>query len=265
MLAFCVGDVRDFVFPEGAFTHIIHAATEASAKLGAGNPQLMRETIVSGANRMAEFALHSGANKLLFTSSGAVYGRQLPTMLHVDEDSDLACCEEKEKSSYSEGKILAEKILGGIAGAELEVKIARCFAFVGPYLPLDAHFAIGNFIRAGLHKQPIIIKGNGTPYRSYLYAADLVIWLMTILFKGVNNRPYNVGSEKAISIAELAAKVARHFMPELEVNICQKPEEGKLPERYVPSTARGRSELGLAELINLDDAIEKTKNWNARL
>jgi dTDP-glucose 4,6-dehydratase len=92
-----------------------------------------------------------------------------------------------------------------------EVKIARCFAFIGPYLPLNSHLAIANFIKAGFQGTVIDIQGDGKTCRSYLYMADLTIWLWTILFKGENCYPYNVGSDKVITIAELANFVSKIF------------------------------------------------------
>lgn len=256
-----VGDVRTFRFPAGGFSHIIHAATESSSDLNAEDPLLMLDTIVQGTRRVLDFAQSCGARRLLLTSSGAVYGRQPVGMTHIPEGHLSGPDPVSPQSSYAEGKRVAE-LLGTIYGEKhgIQVKIARCFAFVGPYLPLDSHFALGNFIRDGLEGRTISVKGDGTPYRSYLYASDLTTWLWTILFRGSPSIPYNVGSEDALTIAELARLVAGMFGQ--EVIVAETPSIRPKPDRYIPSTERARRDLDLEVRVGLSEAIARTVEWN---
>jgi dTDP-glucose 4,6-dehydratase len=262
-IQFHVGDIQSFDFPEGTFSHVIHAATEASATLNEEAPLTMCDTIVLGTRRALDFARSCGARKFLLTSSGAVYGKQPAHLSHVPEEYLGAPDSANPSSAYGEGKRLAE-LLSVVYAKQygLEVKIARCFAFVGPHLPLDTHFAIGNFIRDGLRGGSIKVKGDGTAYRSYLYAADLAVWLWTILFRGQTGRPYNVGSALAFSIADVARLVAGSFEPPLTVRIAKAPVAGAPVERYVPLVERAREELGLHPLTTLPEAIRKTIRWN---
>jgi len=261
-IQFIIGDVTSFNFPEGNFSYVIHAATEASAKLNEENPLLMFDTIVQGTRHTLEFAKLCQAKKFLLTSSGAVYGKQPSDLTHIPEDYIGAPDPTHAQSAYGEGKRAAE-MLCTLYGKQygFEVKIARCFAFVGPYLPLDTHFAIGNFIRDGLQGCPILVNGDGTPYRSYLYAADLAVWLWTILLKGRSCYPYNVGSEEDMTIANLAYIVGEAFSEAIEIKISQSPIPGSNPSRYVPSTKRALTELNLQSSVNLADAIKRTILW----
>lgn len=256
------GNVRDFAFSPGHFTHLIHAATEASVQREDSTPLAHFDTIVAGSRRVLEFAVSAGVKDILLTSSGAVYGRQPPSLASIAEDYPGGPDTLSAKSSYAESKRAAELLCAMYqAQTGLAPKIARCFAFVGPHLPLDAHFAIGNFIGNALRSENILVKGDGTPYRSYLYAADLVIWLLTILIRGTPLRAYNVGSDEAVSIAELAERVARSMPSGQRVRIARAPGTAP-PERYVPDVGRAKNELGLQIWHDLSESIRKTLAWH---
>ncbi|HEY3913251.1 MAG TPA: NAD-dependent epimerase/dehydratase family protein [Verrucomicrobiae bacterium] len=264
-IQFHVGDVRDFKFPEGKFSHVIHAATEASAKLNEETPRLMLDTIIDGTRRALDFSIECGAKKFLLTSSGAIYGKQPSDMPRIPEEYSGAPDCTSNQSAYGEGKRVSELLCAIYSQRHgLETKIARCFAFVGPHLPLDVHFAIGNFIRDAMAGNAIIIKGDGTPFRSYLYSADLAIWLWTILFRGIPNRPYNVGSRNYVTIAETAAAVSAALRGQVPVNVLQKADPAKPAQRYVPETLRAQNELNLDEWVKLEDAIRRTAQWHQK-
>jgi nucleoside-diphosphate-sugar epimerase len=258
-ISFCSGDVRTFEFPDRDFSHIIHLATPASAALNSSKPLEMQEICVDGTRRVLELAKLRGVKVLLLASSGAIYGRQPSDLEKMPEDFMGGPDPLDPRSAYAEGKRMAEwSCATASRGGGLAVKIARGFAFLGPYLPINTHFAAGNFIADALAGRPIVVQGDGTAIRSYLYAADLAIWLWTILIRGESCRAYNVGSERAINIKDLAGLVGGIAGLSVEV----RGVAGEKPERYVPSTARARIELHLQEHIDLSESIRRTIEWH---
>lgn len=261
-LSFHEGDITNFKFPHGDFSHVIHAATDANAQPTDNEALATLDTIVEGTKHILKFAAQCHAKRFLLISSGAVYGKQPSHVSHLTEDHLTTHDITKSSSFYGLGKITAEHVTSLYARQyQFDITIARCFAFVGPYLPLNSRFAIGNFIYNRLTNTPLLVTGDGTPIRSYLYAADLAICLWNILFKGKNGCTYNVGSDQAISIAELAKLIAELQEPYLPLKINQVPDLSRQPMRYVPDVTRLKTELNVPEPVPLKDAIMRTYNW----
>ena len=242
-IGFVAGDVRDFR-AEGRYDEIVHAATAAVTTL---SDDEMTSTIVGGTRHVLEFAKSCRARKFLLTSSGAAYG---PQVAPVDEDAPC-----NPVTAYGKGKLAAERMC---VESGLDAKIARCFAFVGPYLNRDIHYAIGNFIRDCLAGEPIVIKGDGTPQRSYLYADDLVEWLFAVLDRGTSGRPYNVGSPEGLSIRDLAERVRTALDAKNDIRVLGVPVPGTLPSVYVPDVSRAVRELGLRVTVDLAAAVRRS-------
>lgn len=245
-VGFVVGDVRDFSFPDRKFDYIFHGAAPAKAM----PPGVERDIVINGTRRVLDFAALSGSRRLLFLSSGAVYGPASQSLDKIPED--FPCSPATE---YGIAKLEAENLC---LSSPVDSVIARGFAFTGPYLNRNIHFAIGNFIQDCLDDRPIQINGDGTPYRSYLYADDMIEWLFTLLFKGRSNTAYNVGSDQAVSIAELAALVRDLLNPSLPIIIRGKKSEGGGVQKYVPDISRCCQELGLKVRNDLCESIVKS-------
>jgi len=236
-----VGDVRTFELDDERFDWVIHAATPARADVP---DEEMRSIIIEGTANALRQAQKCGAQKFMMVSSGGVYGKGFAGAVSEEE-------EPHPYTAYGQAKLEAEQMA---LDSGLQVYIPRCFAFVGKYLPRDAHFAIGNFIRDALAGKDIVIRGDGTPMRSYMYADDLVEWLFAILERGVPGRVYNVGSDEAISIRDLAVLVRDALGATSEVKVMGAAVPGAA-DFYVPKVECAKKELGLSIKVALRDAV----------
>ena len=255
------GDICSFSFPQGRFPFVIHGATEASVALNRDEPALMLNTITEGTRRCLEFARQAGTRRFLLTSSGAVYGTQPREISHLSEDYNGAPNPLDPLAAYGEGKRVAELLCALYARQyQFEAVSARGFAFLGAYLPLDRGFAAGNFLQDALAGDTLHIQGDGTPLRSYLYAADLVVWLWRLLERGASGQAYNVGSSQAVSVLELAQLIAQRAGGR-EVKVAVQPQAGVLPLRYVPDVGKAERELSLRAWTSLETAVDRSLRW----
>jgi dTDP-glucose 4,6-dehydratase len=253
-LSFLGGDQAGFPFPPGPFDAVIHGAVAAGSSASALWNNLL------GCRRMLDLARGAGAARFLFLSSGAVYGPTPPE--RVPETWPGAPDPLDPTQAYGAAKRGGEA-LGAACQAEGGPGFvsARCFAFVGPGLPLGRNYAIGNFIRDALGGGPIRVQGDGAPLRSYLYGADAAVWFWGLLARGRAGAAYNVGSAEPCSILQLARRVRDLLAPEAEVQVAGRPAPGQLRAAYLPDTARAEQELGLRALVDLDEGILRTAGW----
>jgi nucleoside-diphosphate-sugar epimerase len=250
-LGFVRGDVSNFAPNDIRCDYVVHGAADTIAGATESEERTRILSIVEGTRHVLAFVETSGVRRMLNISSGAVYGDRAGQLSGAREDDYGGA---QAATAYGASKREAEELC---AQAGVDFVTARAFAFLGPHLPLENHFAAGNFLRDAVRGDPITVRGDGTATRSYLYPADLVVWLLRILSKGRSARAYNVGSDEAVTTAQLARMIASAVQPTPEVVIQSIQPQG--PQNiYLPLIARARTELHLNVAIPLHEAIART-------
>ena len=255
-------DIRDFRIPsEFALRYVIHAATPASESLNSRQPEEMLSIIVEGQRNILNESIRSGVEKFLFLSSGAVYGKQPLNVPRIAEDYSGGPLPTDIKSAYHEGKRVAE-LMGNIHAANDKISFVtgRLFAFLAPYLPLNSHFAAGNFLLDAINERDIIVRSDGQTIRSYQYGSDLCVFLWALLIRGRTGESYNVGSDEEISILNLALQVKSALQTVSKVEIIGKNDPATRT-RYVPSIEKIKTELSVSNLVDLQTSIARTADW----
>jgi dTDP-glucose 4,6-dehydratase len=257
-ITFCHWDLLEKCPLEANFDLLIHAATPAI--IDVANPFITYETsLLTMANLISFAEQHKRAPRILFTSSGAVYGDRSGDSARIEENWDTID-NAVSLSEYGRGKLMAEELLRDACQAgKCESIIARLFAFSGKFLPLDQHFAIGNFVGQAVLDRRITVRGDGQSVRSYLDSADMASWLITAALEGTSDFPIHIGSERSIKISDLAALVAEIagelLNQEVQVEVMGKKSAIDGVRSYVPSTKLTRQTLLVREIVNLEDSI----------
>ena len=247
-----------------SYSHVIHAAADSTNVTNLSHLQRYKQ-IVDGTKNVLEFIRHHlPESKLLFISSGGVYG-DMPSHKKSFIESDMWKSDILDSSNvYTVSKRTAEHLCSLYYDEyNLNISIARCFCFSGIHLPLNVHFAIGNFIKDALANDDIIIKGDGKSIRSYLDQDDLSEWILEILKKdSFKKTVYNIGSDESISISDLAFLVRDISKKPIEVKILNENDVDLKRSIYVPECKKIKEKFNLTQRVSLSDSILKMMNQN---
>jgi nucleoside-diphosphate-sugar epimerase len=234
---------------------IFIASTPTNTSTGSLNTQDLVQAsrnVVSHATRVRSRIL--GKPLIIHLSSGAVFGKQSMDYLFRNE---FDAVDKYSEEPYCQAKLVIENgLISAHAQGAIDYQTPRLFAFLGPGLPLNLHFAIGNFVFDGMQKRKILVRGNPMTRRSYLYPTDLIeVLFQTLLLKEPVS--FNIGSNTGITISDLAQKISS-LTSNLGVTFLS-PES--YPSNYVPSTVNMNKNIKKNSYLDLDTSLEKWINW----
>ena len=260
IINFIIGDIRDFKYPPKKIDFIIHGATtSAEETFNKQDPLEKFSIMVDGTNNILNFTKKNKCKRFLYISSGSVYGDQFKSKIREIDYANL----NNYRSSFDinvlgKSKKKAEKLVMSFSKKyKFITSIARCFTFVGPTLPLNIHYAVGNFLKQKSSNKNIVLNSSGNSVRSFMYMTDLVVWLFYIFFKGKNRNIYNVGSDKSISIKNLAKLINKLEKNKSKI-IIKKNVLNENKTYYVPSVNKAKKALNLNIKHDLRTSLKKT-------
>jgi nucleoside-diphosphate-sugar epimerase len=252
-------DIRHGMKGVPAAEFVIHAATTSSATAQAEDPLTLIKGIVDGSIAVVDWAKATNCHpRVLFTSSGAIYGFPVAAGAKFRETDPGNVESFSNSNAYAESKRLAETVFAVAATLGIvEPVIARLFSFIGPHIPCNGHFAVGNFLGNAVNGKPVVIEGTGRPRRSYLYESDMAAWILRALtVPTIPNFPLNVGSSQAVSIWEMGKLISEQAGVDLIVKGDLAADGLRLD--YVPDTTATEKFLGVTTATSLSQSIKSS-------
>lgn len=257
-------DVRTVNDLPADITYVVHAACSPDSREHASQPLKIIDTIIKGTTNVLEACWRlQDLRKFIYVSSNNVYGHVASSESGIAENEMgyLDCG--SFSAVYAEAKRLGETVCTAFKNQQrLPIVIVRPFTFIGPFQSLEKPWAANNFIRDAILGGPIRILGNENTVRSYLYGSDMAMWLLKILEAGKVNATYNMGGSEAVSLKDLAKKIAGNFTKKIEVQVKSSKAFSNVPSISVPDLTNIRKDCGVNLQINLEEAIQKTISFN---
>jgi dTDP-glucose 4,6-dehydratase len=256
-------DVRNLSELPDHVNYVIHAATSPDNREHSSQPLRTIDTIYKGTYAVLDACTRLPAlNKVLYISSNYVYGTIHNDKGSISEDeTGISNCF-SVNTAYGEAKRIAETICATFRNQfRLPIVVTRPFAFVGPYQYMEKPWAINNFMRDAILGSAIRILGNENTLRSYLYGSDAAFWILKMLISGKDGAVYNLGSDDAISLRQLAEKVAAHFYKKPDIIVRTSKENFGSSSVFLPDLSLVKRQLQLSQKITTNAAIEKTIAW----
>lgn len=226
-LEFLVGEIDQPVEYGSPIDYIIHGASPTASRYFAENPVETINTVVNGTMNMLRVAMDKQLAGFVYMSSMEVYGaphtddniiEKYPT--NIDTMSVRSC--------YPEAKRMSECLCASVNSEygirAMVVRLAQTF---GPGVHHNDGRVFAEFARCAMGGRDIVLQTTGTSKRCYLYVADAVTAVLTILLKGEAGNAYNAANaDTYCSIVEMADMVTKEISKDgIQVTFKQNTEK----------------------------------------
>lgn len=253
------GDVCGDISVEGPLDYLIHGASVTSSRFFVDQPVETIMTSVMGTRNLLELARAKNIKSMVYLSSMEVYG-ETDTQVPLKEAMMGYVDPLNVRSSYPESKRMCESLCVAYAKEYgVPVKIARLAQTFGPGLQPQDKRAIVQFLESALAGKNIEIKASGESSRMYLYTADAVSALLTLLLRGMNGTAYNLADKETYcSIRTLADTIVRVCGTESCVLVNTGSEEERRiypPDSFLRLDTTKLENLGWKPLYSLEEGL----------
>lgn len=253
-------DLTDFsgALPQADF--VVHAASNAHPSAFSADPVGTMRANLLGVMRLLE-GLRAGGRRLLFVSTGEIYGENPAVTGGFREDDFGRIDPMNPRSCYPESKRAAETLCASYASQYgLDCVVARLCYVYGPTVSAANTRADAQFLRRALRGEDIVLKSDGAQLRSYCYVADTVRGLLAALISGARGEAYNVAAHgEAHTIREFAETLAR--LAGVRVTFERPPEaekRGYSPVSRAVQDAGKLEALGWSARVPLEEGLSRT-------
>jgi UDP-glucose 4-epimerase len=238
---------------------VYHLAARVSVAESILYPRQYNETNVGGTVTLMEAMRDAGVRRVVFASSGAVYGEQAHQPVRED-------AEPNPQSPYAVSKLAAEyyvRTIGALWG--IDTVIMRIFNAYGPgqHLPPSHPPVVPRFLQQALRGGSLVVFGSGAQTRDFVYIDDVVeVMLAAAVVPDVHRRTINVGTGQETSVNDLAALVAGIIGRQAEV--LHSPAGSGGVSRLCAGIELARKLLSYEPQVSLEQGLRRTLERDPR-
>jgi nucleoside-diphosphate-sugar epimerase len=212
VLHFLQGSVEKLPEINEPVDYIIHGASPTASLFFVEHPVETIRIAVQGTSSLLNLAKEKAVKSFVYLSSMEVYGAPQADTL-IPESQGCTLDSMVVRSCYPIAKRLCENLCASYAQEyDVSAKVIRLAQTFGSGVLKDDQRVFAEFARDAMEGKDIVLQTSGTSKREYLYTADAVTAILTVLLKGQDGEAYNAGNpETYCSIAEMAQLVARNI------------------------------------------------------